>query len=204
MTRTRRDGPASFRDLHYAGTPLVLPNAWDVPSALAFVDAGFPAVGTTSFGVVASRGRPDGARHSMKANVRLVAALARLDCFVSVDIEDGYADDPDAVAEYVAIPRSSSTPGWTRTGSGRTPAAVLRIQALPQGRRSTAPDATSRPAPMASSSRAAIDTAVGAAVSVRDGGPIPAATTYGQMQSRLLAYHRAVMSASANSRWQRG
>src|ERR1700756_1068855 len=93
---------ATFRDLHYADTPLVLPNAWDVSSALGFVDAGFPAVGTTSFGVVASGGHPDGARHSMQANLRLAAELARPGRFFSRHIEDGYADDPAAVADYVA------------------------------------------------------------------------------------------------------
>jgi 2-methylisocitrate lyase-like PEP mutase family enzyme len=93
---------ADFRDLHYGATPLVLPNAWDVPSALAFVDAGFVAVGTTSFGVAASRGHPDGARNSKEANLTLAAALATVGCLVSVDIEDGYADDPVVVADYVA------------------------------------------------------------------------------------------------------
>ena len=37
----------TFRDLHFRDAPLVLPNAWDVPSALAFLDQGFPAIGTT-------------------------------------------------------------------------------------------------------------------------------------------------------------
>ena len=52
----------NFRDLHYADEPLLLPNAWDVPSALAFCDAGYPAIGTTSFGLAASAGYPDGGR----------------------------------------------------------------------------------------------------------------------------------------------
>ena len=42
---------ATFSEPHGGSSPLVLPNAWDVPSALAFVDAGFAAVGTTSLGV---------------------------------------------------------------------------------------------------------------------------------------------------------
>jgi 2-methylisocitrate lyase-like PEP mutase family enzyme len=41
---------ATFRDLHYGDAPLLLPNAWDVGSALAFATAGFAAIGTTSFG----------------------------------------------------------------------------------------------------------------------------------------------------------
>jgi 2-methylisocitrate lyase-like PEP mutase family enzyme len=92
----------TFRDLHYGESPLLLPNVWDVPSALAMLNCGFTAVGTTSFGVASSMGRPDGGRSTRDANVALAAALRPLDCYVSLDIEDGYADDPDEVADYVA------------------------------------------------------------------------------------------------------
>lgn len=92
----------TFRDMHYGDLPLLLPNAWDVPSALALLDCGFTAVGTTSFGVASSLGRPDGGRSTKDANLALAAALRPLDCYVSIDIEDGYADDPDQVADYVA------------------------------------------------------------------------------------------------------
>jgi 2-methylisocitrate lyase-like PEP mutase family enzyme len=93
----------TFRNLHYGDLPLVLPNAWDVPSALALLDAGFSAIGTTSFGVAASHGAPDGGGSTRDANLRLAAALRPLDCHLSLDVEDGYAADPDAVADYVAL-----------------------------------------------------------------------------------------------------
>jgi 2-methylisocitrate lyase-like PEP mutase family enzyme len=92
----------SFHDLHHQDVPFVLPNAWDVPSALAYLADGFTAVGTTSFGVSSSGGHPDGARATRDANIALAAALAPLPCHVSIDIEDGYSDDPEAVADYVA------------------------------------------------------------------------------------------------------
>lgn len=92
----------SFRELHDGDLPFLLPNAWDVASALAFVAAGFPAVGTTSFGVAAAAGHPDGGRSTKDATASLAAQLARLPVPVSTDIEDGYDDDPDAVAAYVA------------------------------------------------------------------------------------------------------
>jgi 2-methylisocitrate lyase-like PEP mutase family enzyme len=92
----------SFHDLHHQGVPFVLPNAWDVPSALAYLRDGFTAIGTTSFGVASSAGHPDGGRTTRDANSALAAALTRLPCYISVDIEDGYSDDPDAVADYVA------------------------------------------------------------------------------------------------------
>jgi len=92
----------SFHDLHHQGVPFVLPNAWDVASALAYLADGFTAIGTTSFGVASSAGHPDGRRAVGGLNIALAAALAPLQCDVSVDIEDGYGDDPDAVADYVA------------------------------------------------------------------------------------------------------
>jgi 2-methylisocitrate lyase-like PEP mutase family enzyme len=92
----------TFHDLHSGELPLLLPNAWDVPSALAFIDRGFTAVGTTSFGVASSQGSPDGGRATKAANLALAHALEHLDCLVSMDVEDGYSDDPDEVADYVA------------------------------------------------------------------------------------------------------
>jgi 2-methylisocitrate lyase-like PEP mutase family enzyme len=92
----------SFRDLHYADEPLLLPNAWDVSSALAFYDAGYHAIGTTSFGVAASAGHPDGARSSMERTSNLVRKLRKLPVYISADIEDGYYDDPDLVAEHAS------------------------------------------------------------------------------------------------------
>ncbi len=92
----------TFSDLHHAELPLLLPNAWDVASALAFVDAGFAAVGTTSFGVAASAGLPDGGRSTRDTTAALAGALAVLPCYLTADIEDGYDDDPDSVADYVA------------------------------------------------------------------------------------------------------
>jgi 2-methylisocitrate lyase-like PEP mutase family enzyme len=73
-----------------------------VPSALALLECGFTAIGTTSFGVASSNGTPDGGRSTREANVALAAALRPLDCYTSLDIEDGYTDDPDQVADYVA------------------------------------------------------------------------------------------------------
>jgi 2-methylisocitrate lyase-like PEP mutase family enzyme len=92
----------TFKDMHYGELPLLLPNAWDVPSALALLECGFTAIGTTSFGVASSHGTPDGGRSTMQANVALADALRPLDCYTSLDIEDGYSDDPDKVADYVA------------------------------------------------------------------------------------------------------
>jgi 2-methylisocitrate lyase-like PEP mutase family enzyme len=103
----------TFRDLHDGDRPLLLPNAWDVASALAFAAAGFRAIGTTSFGVAARDGRPDGGRSTAEATRALLQRLRALPTYLSADIEDGYADDPDQVAAYVASlgPAGSSLAG---------------------------------------------------------------------------------------------
>ena len=92
----------TFRELHVADEPLLLPNAWDVGSALAFAAAGFPAIGTTSFGVNASAGRPDAEGASRDATVALVRAITALPAYITADIEDGFSDDPAEVADFVA------------------------------------------------------------------------------------------------------
>lgn len=92
----------TFQQLHFADAPLLLPNAWDLGSALAFADAGYAAIGTTSFGVAASAGTPDGGRAGKAATLALAAELCRLPVHVTVDVEDGYSDDPAEVAELLA------------------------------------------------------------------------------------------------------
>ena len=94
---------ATFLELHNTGVPLLLPNAWDVGSALAFASAGFLAVGTTSFGIAASAGMPDGGRASKAATAALASQLCRLPVHITADIEDGYCDDPPEVAQFVAL-----------------------------------------------------------------------------------------------------
>jgi 2-methylisocitrate lyase-like PEP mutase family enzyme len=89
-----------FAALHRPGSPFLLPNAWDVSSALMLADAGFPAVGTTSLGVTAAAGEIDGAGTGREVTMTLARAiLPRLAVPITVDAEGGYSDDPGAVAD---------------------------------------------------------------------------------------------------------
>jgi 2-methylisocitrate lyase-like PEP mutase family enzyme len=87
-----------LRSLHTPGDPLLLPNAWDIPTARAVVEAGFPVVATTSWGVAASIGHEDDERapadEMLAAAARIVAAV---DVPVTVDAEAGYGMDPGAL-----------------------------------------------------------------------------------------------------------
>jgi 2-methylisocitrate lyase-like PEP mutase family enzyme len=98
-----------LRSLHVPGDPLVLPNAWDVSSALAVVAAGFPVVATTSGGVAASLGYED---HEGAPGEEMLAAAARIarvvDVPVTVDAEAGYGLEP---AELVEALRNAGAAG---------------------------------------------------------------------------------------------
>lgn len=89
---------ALLRSLHTAGTPLLLPNAWDVATASAVVAAGFPVVATTSRSVAATLGYED---HEGAPAGEMLAAAARIArgvaVPVTVDAEAGYGMDPAAL-----------------------------------------------------------------------------------------------------------
>ncbi|MDQ1035461.1 2-methylisocitrate lyase-like PEP mutase family enzyme [Streptomyces sp. V3I8] len=90
----------SFAALHRAdGAPLLLPNAWDHASATALAAQGFAAVGTTSLGVAAAAGLPDGHAATRNASLTLARLLGGGPFLLSVDAENGFSDDPEEVAE---------------------------------------------------------------------------------------------------------
>ncbi|AJT66462.3 hypothetical protein T261_4823 [Streptomyces lydicus] len=110
MSPTSPSGPApgsaaAFRALHHADEPLLLPNAWDVASAAALADAGYAAIGTTSLGVAAAQGYPDGRGLAGVRDATLALARrlgGRLSCPYTVDIEGGYGGEGERAAERVA------------------------------------------------------------------------------------------------------
>jgi 2-methylisocitrate lyase-like PEP mutase family enzyme len=93
---------SAFRDLHKNEIPLRLPNAWDAGSAKLFENLGAPAIATTSAGMAWSLGYPDGRALPVEEALDATARMARiLTVPLSVDIENGYSDDPLKVAEHV-------------------------------------------------------------------------------------------------------
>ncbi len=96
-------GPA-FRALHRPGDPFILANAWDAGSARLLAALGAEAIGTTSAGFAFTRGLPDGAqvtRDEALAHAQDLVAATPLP--VSADLENGYAPDPEGVAETVRL-----------------------------------------------------------------------------------------------------
>ncbi|RDI31970.1 isocitrate lyase/PEP mutase family protein [Lentzea flaviverrucosa] len=91
-----------LRSLHVPGDPLVLPNAWDVGSARAVVDAGFPVIATASNAIAAALGHDDG-EGAPRDEMMFVAAriVASVDVPVTVDAEAGYGLAPGELVELL-------------------------------------------------------------------------------------------------------
>ncbi|MFI6264816.1 isocitrate lyase/phosphoenolpyruvate mutase family protein [Micromonospora sp. NPDC051006] len=96
------DSFAAFRALHHGDRPLLLPNAWDHASAAALAARGHPAIGTTSLGVAAAAGLPDGAAATRAETLHLARRLRGLPALLTVDVEAGFSDDPAEVAALAA------------------------------------------------------------------------------------------------------
>jgi len=91
-----------FASLHVAGDPLILFNAWDAGSARLIESLGAPAIATTSAGFAWALGYPDGRVLPFDEVVGSVRRIVRvLNVPLSVDIENGYSDDPKVVADHV-------------------------------------------------------------------------------------------------------
>ena len=99
---SQRERAEAFRHLHLADELLVLPNSWDVSSAVIFEKAGFPAIGTTSAGIAYSLGYPDGEQVGFEEVLEAVTRiLKRTTVLLTVDMETGYASDIERVVENV-------------------------------------------------------------------------------------------------------
>jgi len=91
---------ALLKALHHGPRILVLANAWDVISARIVEEIGFPAVATTSAGIAASLGYPDGQRVSREEMLRVIADIVRaVQVPVTADMEAGYGTTAAEMAE---------------------------------------------------------------------------------------------------------
>jgi 2-methylisocitrate lyase-like PEP mutase family enzyme len=91
---------AAFRKLHEGPSVLLLPNAWDAGSARLVESLGAAAVATTSAGLCWSRGYADAAALPPEQIIAAAREIRRVVSVpLSVDMEAGYSDDPEAVAD---------------------------------------------------------------------------------------------------------
>src|SRR6266404_646412 len=115
---------AKFHSLHASGC-FVLPNPWDIGTAIYLERLGFKALATTSAGFAFSRGKPDGGvpRDEMLGHIREIAAATSLP--VNADFLNGFADKPENVAANVKLCIDKGVAGLSIEDNSQNPAAPL-------------------------------------------------------------------------------
>lgn len=131
------DAAERFLMLHSERRPLLLPNVWDAGSAKLMRSLGFEALATTSSGHAATLGRLDGSVTREEALEHAATIVAATDLPVSADLENGFAHEPEGVAETIALALEAGLAGCSVedfTGDAYNPiygvdAARARVQA---------------------------------------------------------------------------
>ena len=108
---SQRDKAERFLQLHHGPGPLLIPNPWDPGTARLLEWLGFAALATTSSGFAATLGRLDGSVTRDEALGHAAAISAAATVPVSADLENGFADSPEDVAETVRLATATGLAG---------------------------------------------------------------------------------------------
>ena len=112
---------ARFRQLHASSKSFVVPNPWDAGSARLLAASGFPALATSSGAFAGVLGRAD---HEISRDETLAlsrAVVEAVDVPVSADLENGFGDAPDTVAETIRLAAEVGLVGGSIEDSTRNP-----------------------------------------------------------------------------------
>jgi 2-methylisocitrate lyase-like PEP mutase family enzyme len=104
------DKRRQFQEMHRSGC-FVIPNPWDIGSARFLQSLGFKALASTSSGFAWSRGYPDGPVARDQVLAHLSELVVATDVPVNADFQNGYAHEPDAVAENVRLAVATGVAG---------------------------------------------------------------------------------------------
>src|SRR5713226_7156225 len=121
MSQTQSDKSKQFRALHEAPGAFVIANVWDGGSARMMAGLGFAALATSSGASAGLLGRRDGkvTRDEALAQARVICDASDLP--VSADLEKGFGDAPEIVAETIRLAAESGLVGCTIEDSTGNP-----------------------------------------------------------------------------------
>ena len=119
--RTQVEKSRLFQELHQRRGILILPNPWDAGTAKLLASVGFEALATTSAGYAFSAGKRDNTigRDEMMAHLSTIASSTDLP--VSADLENGFGDDPETVAETIRLAAAAGVVGGSIEDMSRQP-----------------------------------------------------------------------------------
>ena len=111
MTVTQLAKGHAFHDLHRRDGAFIIPNPWDVGTARLLAHLGFEALATTSMGYAFSLGRRDNTLNRRETVAYASAIAASTDLPVSADLENGFGDTPEVVAETIKLAAAAGVVG---------------------------------------------------------------------------------------------
>ena len=152
---TQADKAIAFRKLHAEPGTFIIPNPWDIGTARLLARLGFQALATTSAGYAFSIGKQDTkvGRDDMIGHVGAIASATVLP--VSADLENGYGDDPNTVAETIRLAAAAGVVGGSIEDSTARPDTPIYEHELAAERiRAAAEAARSLPFPFTLTGRA--------------------------------------------------
>ncbi|HXC27548.1 MAG TPA: isocitrate lyase/phosphoenolpyruvate mutase family protein, partial [Stellaceae bacterium] len=125
MALTQADKAKEFRALHEAADAFVIANVWDGGSARMMAGLGFAALATSSGASAGSLGRRDGmvTREEALAQARAICDAVELP--VSADLEKGFGDAPEIVAQTIRLAAEAGLVGCTIEDASGNPAAPI-------------------------------------------------------------------------------
>jgi 2-methylisocitrate lyase-like PEP mutase family enzyme len=125
---TQAEKGRAFRALHERDRAFIIPNPWDVGTARLLAHLGFEALATTSAGYAFSVGRPDNTITRDETIAHAAATASATDLPVSADLENGFGDTAEGVAETFRLAANAGLAGGSiEDGSGRTDGAVYEV-----------------------------------------------------------------------------
>lgn len=117
-----------FRRLHDIDNCFIIPNPWDAGSAKILAQSGFKALATTSAGLAFSLGRRDGEGNLSCSEVLINARhiVEATDLPVSVDLENGYSNQPNKVSVTIKSAAEAGVVGGSIEDTTANPDAPIR------------------------------------------------------------------------------
>jgi len=125
MGVTQEEKATRFQALHESPQVFVIPNPWDVPSARLLAGLGFQALATSSAAAAATLAKRDGQLTREEALTHARGIVEATDLPVSADLEKGFGDAPETVAETVRLAVQSGLVGCTIEDTSGNPDAPL-------------------------------------------------------------------------------
>jgi 2-methylisocitrate lyase-like PEP mutase family enzyme len=126
---TQAEKGTAFRQLHHRDKAFLIPNPWDAGSARMLTNLGFEALATSSAGYAASIGKQDYAvgRDGILKHIRELVAASDLP--ISADLENGFADEPEAAAKtYLLAANAGAVGGSIEDATGREEGPIYCIE----------------------------------------------------------------------------